>query len=97
MEPTLHGAAICLFDIFGPRLGVTEDENDPRLPRGGRRSTRLRCKDVRGMEGARHPGELAVEAEDRVAILLIGRPYHSDPGLNHGIPEEFQVLRLSDL
>ena len=33
-----------------------------------------------------------VEAEDRVAILLLGRPYHSDPGLNHGIPEEFQVL-----
>jgi hypothetical protein len=27
-----------------------------------------------------------------VAILLIGRPYHSDPGLNHGIPDEFQVL-----
>ena len=33
-----------------------------------------------------------VEAEDRVAILMLGRPYHSDPGLNHGIPEEFQVL-----
>src|SRR6185369_4685785 len=29
---------------------------------------------------------------DRVAILLLDRPYHSDPGLNHGIPEEFQVL-----
>ncbi|MBL9111927.1 MAG: hypothetical protein JNM74_21765, partial [Myxococcales bacterium] len=24
--------------------------------------------------------------------LMIGRPYHSDPGLNHGIPDEFQVL-----
>jgi hypothetical protein len=23
---------------------------------------------------------------------MIGRPYHSDPGLNHQIPEEFQVL-----
>ncbi len=23
---------------------------------------------------------------------MLGRPYHSDPGLNHGIPEEFQVL-----
>jgi predicted nucleotide-binding protein (sugar kinase/HSP70/actin superfamily) len=23
---------------------------------------------------------------------MIGRPYHSDPGLNHGIPEEFQIL-----
>ena len=25
-------------------------------------------------------------------MLVIGRPYHNDPGLNHGIPEEFQVL-----
>jgi hypothetical protein len=33
-----------------------------------------------------------VENENRVAILVVGRPYHSDPGLNHGIPEEFQVL-----
>jgi hypothetical protein len=33
-----------------------------------------------------------VEREDRIAILLIGRPYHLDPGLNHGIPEEFQIL-----
>jgi predicted nucleotide-binding protein (sugar kinase/HSP70/actin superfamily) len=24
--------------------------------------------------------------------LVIGRPYHLDPGLHHGIPDEFQVL-----
>jgi predicted nucleotide-binding protein (sugar kinase/HSP70/actin superfamily) len=34
----------------------------------------------------------AVEKEDRIALLMIGRPYHLDPGLNHAIPEEFQVL-----
>jgi predicted nucleotide-binding protein (sugar kinase/HSP70/actin superfamily) len=33
-----------------------------------------------------------VERTDSIAILMIGRPYHQDPGLNHGIPEEFQVL-----
>jgi predicted nucleotide-binding protein (sugar kinase/HSP70/actin superfamily) len=33
-----------------------------------------------------------VEREDRIALLVLGRPYHSDPGLNHGIPEEFQAL-----
>ena len=32
-----------------------------------------------------------VEAEDRIAILVVGRPYHLDPGMNHGIPDEFQV------
>ncbi|MBM4342842.1 MAG: CoA activase [Deltaproteobacteria bacterium] len=34
----------------------------------------------------------AAEAEDRVVLLVLGRPYHSDPGLNHGIAEEFQAL-----
>jgi len=33
-----------------------------------------------------------IERDNRVAILLLGRPYHLDPGLNHGILEEFQVL-----
>lgn len=33
-----------------------------------------------------------VEAENKLAILMIGRPYHSDPGLNHGVLDEFQVL-----
>ena len=28
--------------------------------------------------------------EDRLGLLLIGHPYHHDPGLNHGIPDEFQ-------
>ena len=32
-----------------------------------------------------------VERENRIAILVIGRPYHLDPGLHHGIPDEFQV------
>jgi hypothetical protein len=27
-----------------------------------------------------------------MAILMLGRPYHLDPGLHHGIPDEFQVL-----
>ncbi len=33
-----------------------------------------------------------VEYDDKVAILVLGRPYHNDPGLHHGIPDEFQVL-----
>jgi hypothetical protein len=27
-----------------------------------------------------------------VALLMIGRPYHNDPGLNHSVLEEFQAL-----
>jgi predicted nucleotide-binding protein (sugar kinase/HSP70/actin superfamily) len=33
-----------------------------------------------------------VERERRLAVVLLGRPYHHDPGIHHGIPEEFQKL-----
>jgi predicted nucleotide-binding protein (sugar kinase/HSP70/actin superfamily) len=33
-----------------------------------------------------------LEAEDRLGIVLLGRPYHNDPGINHEILEEFQKL-----
>ena len=37
-----------------------------------------------------------VEAEDRVAILMIGRPYHSDPGPQPRHPRGVPGARLSD-
>ena len=33
-----------------------------------------------------------LEREDRIGIVLLGRPYHNDPGINHEILEEFQKL-----
>lgn len=30
--------------------------------------------------------------EDQIAIVLLARPYHNDPGINHGIPEQLQAL-----
>jgi predicted nucleotide-binding protein (sugar kinase/HSP70/actin superfamily) len=30
--------------------------------------------------------------ENRVALVMLGRPYHNDPGLNHSVLEEFQAL-----
>ena len=86
MEPNLMAKR--LFETFGPRLGITEDENDHACREGWRALTIFE-NDVQ--EKGRAILE-TVEHEDRVAILMIGRPYHSDPGLNHGIPEEFQVL-----
>jgi predicted nucleotide-binding protein (sugar kinase/HSP70/actin superfamily) len=85
-EPTLMARR--LFETFGPRLGFTEDENDFACKEAWKA---LRQFDADVEEKGRAILE-TVEAEDRVAILMIGRPYHSDPGLNHGIPEEFQVL-----
>ena len=31
-----------------------------------------------------------LEREDRIGIVMLGRPYHHIPGLNHEIMEEFQ-------
>ena len=86
VEPTLMARR--MFETFGPRLGITEDENDFACREAWKALT-LFDKDVESKGRAILE---TVESEDRVAILMIGRPYHSDPGLNHGIPEEFQVL-----
>jgi predicted nucleotide-binding protein (sugar kinase/HSP70/actin superfamily) len=34
----------------------------------------------------------ALERSDRIGVVLLGRPYHHDPGLNHGIAEDLQKL-----
>ncbi len=77
-----------LFETFGARLGITEDENDFACKEGWRVLDAFE----RDLQEKGRAILDTVEAEDRVAILMLGRPYHSDPGLNHGIPEEFQVL-----
>lgn len=33
-----------------------------------------------------------LEENRRIGLVMLGRPYHHDPGLNHGILEEFQRL-----
>ena len=38
-----------------------------------------------------------LEREDRIGIVMLGRPYHHDPGLNHEILDEFQKLGYPDL
>jgi len=76
-----------LFEVWGPRLGVTEDESDFAVEQGLKALRAFTDKmEARGREILEW-----AERENRVAIVLIGRPYHNDPGLNHQIPEEFQV------
>jgi activator of 2-hydroxyglutaryl-CoA dehydratase/predicted nucleotide-binding protein (sugar kinase/HSP70/actin superfamily) len=85
-EPTLLMRR--MFETWASRLDVTEDESD--------HACRQAFAALRAFEADLQEKGLAiletVAVEDRIAILVINRPYHSDPGLNHGIPEEFQVL-----
>ncbi|MEM9691924.1 MAG: BadF/BadG/BcrA/BcrD ATPase family protein [Myxococcota bacterium] len=83
-----HLMARRMFETWGPRLGITEDESD-HAHRQGLRALDAFDRDLQ--EKGRAILE-TVEHENRLAVLMLGRPYHSDPGLNHGIPEEYQVL-----
>jgi predicted CoA-substrate-specific enzyme activase len=85
-EPNLMAKR--MFQTFGERFGITEDENDHAC-REGQKALKLFEADLQDKGRAILE---TVESEDRIAILVLNRPYHSDPGMNHGIPEEFQVL-----
>ena len=83
-----HYFAKQMLEMFGERLGITEDENDFACEQGFQALKNFQ-QDLqqRGMQIIED-----LEAENRVGILLLARPYHSDPGLNHGVLADFQAL-----
>lgn len=85
-EPTL--LARRMYECWGERLQITEDESDFACQQAWKALNQFN-DDLQAQGRAILE---AVEAENRIAILVIGRPYHADPGLNHGIPDEFQAL-----
>src|SRR6185369_4084445 len=77
-----------MFEMWGERLGITEDENDWAC-RESFAALRALDEDLerRGLEILQQ-----LEEESKVGVLLLGRPYHLDPGMNHGVLDEFQAL-----
>jgi activator of 2-hydroxyglutaryl-CoA dehydratase/predicted nucleotide-binding protein (sugar kinase/HSP70/actin superfamily) len=71
-----------------PILGLSQEEND--------RAVEVGYKALADYENSiRGRARLVLdqlEREDRIGIVMLGRPYHHDPGLNHEILEEFQKL-----
>lgn len=67
-------------------LGATPEENAFAVGQAfaalaeQKASVRSRARDVLG----------ALEREQRVGIVVLGRPYHNDPGVNHDIVESLQ-------
>lgn len=77
-----------LFEAWGDILGLSPEENT-RAVEVGFRELLAYERDMR----QRARGVLdELERENRVGIVLLGRPYHHDPGLNHEILDEFQKL-----
>jgi activator of 2-hydroxyglutaryl-CoA dehydratase/predicted nucleotide-binding protein (sugar kinase/HSP70/actin superfamily) len=88
---TLNEPLMCkqqMFTEWGPLLGVTEDENNFAVDEA--------FKAVQAFEDEmeRKGREILDEVtrENRVALVMLGRPYHNDPGMNHSVLEEFQAL-----
>lgn len=77
-----------LFDALAPVLRVTEDESefavDEALTAMETFSADMQARGKAILEQAERDGKLA--------ILMIGRPYHDDPFLHLDILEEFQML-----
>jgi predicted CoA-substrate-specific enzyme activase len=87
----LQDRKICadqMYKAWSPILGLTREENDRALEAGF--NALAQCE----TEIRRRARETLdqLEREDRIGIVMLGRVYHHDPGLNHEIMEEFQKL-----
>jgi predicted CoA-substrate-specific enzyme activase len=75
-----------MLGAWGDFLGLSAEENARAVEQGYEALNRYEA-DVRG-KGRELIDRL--EHEGGIGIVLLGRPYHHDPGINHGIPEELQ-------
>jgi activator of 2-hydroxyglutaryl-CoA dehydratase/predicted nucleotide-binding protein (sugar kinase/HSP70/actin superfamily) len=81
-------AARQMEEDWGDALGVGTEES--------LRATQCGLAAMQDFEAARRKEARAIldelEAENRLGIVLLARPYHNDPGINHEIMDEFQKL-----
>ena len=87
----LQDQRICadqMFKAWGPVLGLSREENERALDAGFK--ALLDCEAEIRRQARQTLDQL--EREDRIGIVMLGRVYHHDPGLNHEIMEEFQKL-----
>jgi predicted nucleotide-binding protein (sugar kinase/HSP70/actin superfamily) len=93
IDPVLNFAdrklfAFQMLQAWQPIMGLSQEENDRAVESGFAALTayetgiRRRARQVLDQ----------LEREDRIGIVMLARPYHHDPGLNHEILDEFQKL-----
>lgn len=82
-----------LFQTWSEKLRITEDESNWAVEQAWKA---LDANDAQIMQEGRAILDEAV-ANDEIVILLLARPYHSDPGLNHEVLDEFQSLGFKTL
>jgi predicted nucleotide-binding protein (sugar kinase/HSP70/actin superfamily) len=91
LDPLLNLAnrplfALQMFEAWEPVLGLARGENIRAIEAGFVALeafwARLRARARAALD--------RLEREDRIGIVVLGRPYHHDPGINHGILAELQ-------
>jgi activator of 2-hydroxyglutaryl-CoA dehydratase/predicted nucleotide-binding protein (sugar kinase/HSP70/actin superfamily) len=85
VEPQLFARQ--MYEQFKDILGLSEEENARAIEEGYKALDYYNNVILRGT--AREALN-ALVAEQRLGIVLLARPYHHDPGINHEILEEFQ-------
>src|SRR5215471_9185161 len=77
-----------MFQAWAPVLGLSEEEHQRAIEAGYKaleeHESGLRRKAREVLD--------KLEQENRIGIVMLGRPYHHDPGVNHEIMDEFQKL-----
>ncbi len=92
-DPVLHMAEVNLLErqmylFFHGLLGISRRENRRAMDEGYRALNSY-------IENLRQQGREVLERlerEGRIGVVLLGRPYHNDPGIHHDIPAEIQRL-----
>lgn len=77
-----------MFRAWESVLGVSESENERAIEAG---FNALQAFDFDMRRRAREMLN-KLEQENRIGIVMLGRVYHHDPGVNHEILDEFQKL-----
>jgi predicted CoA-substrate-specific enzyme activase len=80
--------AFQMFTAFQSVLGLSSEENQRAIDAGYNALEEYET----GMRRKAREVLDQLEREDRIGIVMLGRPYHHDPGLNHEILDEFQKL-----
>lgn len=81
-EPELLKRA--LFEALGPALQITAAQSDLAAQEGW---AAMRAVDQRLEARGREVLDMCAK-QGRRAVLMVGRPYHGDPGLHHGAVDE---------
>ena len=78
-----------LYDEFKDIFGLSWEENSRAVQEGVKAQEQFQNGILRE-QGREILNKL--EAEERIGIVVLARPYHNDPGINHEILEEFQKI-----